>query len=164
MEQNILSASEALYGFCGWLTTRPERTIMSSSDNATPVAALIEEFCKANNLEKPRERWASNLVHPYFTPSKPDFGFDFAITALKNGKLVTRKEWVEKGIYLWLLPAAEVKKEWIKDPILLQVVGDRESLPCLGSIRLKTATGEVLTGWVASQTDMLATDWQLYQE
>ena len=29
----------------------------------------------------------------------------------------------------------------------------------LGSIRMRTATGGVLTGWLASQTDMLAEDW-----
>jgi len=86
-----------------------------------------------------------------------DFGA--AITHLKNGGKVAREGWNGKDMYLWLLPAAEVKKEWIKDPLLLEVVGDRESLPCLGSIRMKTATGEVLTGWLASQTDMLAEDW-----
>lgn len=29
----------------------------------------------------------------------------------------------------------------------------------LPSITMKTATGEILMGWLASQSDMLATDW-----
>ena len=66
-------------------------------------------------------------------------------------------------MYLWLLPAQNVKKEWVKDPILLDVFGDNDTLNCLGSIRMKTATGEVLTGWLASQTDMLSEDWGIIE-
>ena len=44
-------------------------------------------------------------------------------------------------------------------PRLIEAMGERETLPCLGSIRMFTATKEVLTGWLASQTDMLADDW-----
>jgi len=28
---------------------------------------------------------------------------------------------------------------------------------------MKTATGEVLTGWLASQTDMLSDDWMIVE-
>ena len=87
--------------------------------------------------------------------------FGDAIEALKQGKKVCRSGWNGKGMYLWLLPATDVKKEWVKDPLLLEAFGDRDVLPCLGSIRMFTATKEVLTGWLASQTDMLAEDWQI---
>lgn len=85
--------------------------------------------------------------------------FGTAIEALKAGKKVAREGWNGKGMFLWLLPTAIVKREWVKDARLLEVFGDRTELSCLGSIRMKTATGEVLTGWQASQTDMLAEDW-----
>lgn len=32
-----------------------------------------------------------------------------------------------------------------------------------GHIDMKTATGEMQPGWLASQTDMLATDWQVIE-
>jgi hypothetical protein len=35
--------------------------------------------------------------------------------------------------------------------------GSAEVLPC---ITMRTASGEVLVGWLASQTDLLATDWE----
>lgn len=89
--------------------------------------------------------------------------FGDAIAALKQGKKVARAGWNGKGMYLWLLPTTIVKKEWVKDPKLLEVFGERDELECLGSIRMKTATGEVLTGWLASQTDMLAEDWAIVQ-
>jgi hypothetical protein len=63
-----LTASEALYGFCGWLTSRAEKTVMSSTDDAGCVAGLVAEFCKANNLQNPRDGWDGNLVHPKETP------------------------------------------------------------------------------------------------
>lgn len=59
-----LSASEAVFGFAGWLTTRHTRTIMSATDNASGIAELCAEFCKANALEPPRDRWSDDLVHP----------------------------------------------------------------------------------------------------
>lgn len=93
----------------------------------------------------------------------PGLTFGEALEAMKKGKKVQRCGWNGKGMYLWLLPAAEVKREWIKDPILLDVCGDRETLPCLGAIRMKTATGEVLTGWLASQSDMLSEDWRIVE-
>lgn len=89
--------------------------------------------------------------------------FGLAIECLKKGKKVARQGWNGKGMYLWLLPATEVKKEWVKDPMLLSVFGNKDTLACLGSIRMLTATGEVLTGWLASQTDMLAEDWTIVE-
>ncbi len=59
-----LTASEALYGFCGWLTTRDEKTIMSASDDAAPIPVLIEKFCKFNELKEPRSNWHNMLTHP----------------------------------------------------------------------------------------------------
>ena len=59
-----MNASEALYGFAGWLTTRKEKTIMSSSDDAAPIAELIQRFIDENSLPEPREGWANNLIHP----------------------------------------------------------------------------------------------------
>lgn len=97
--------------------------------------------------------------------SRPIDGMTFgmAIEAMKRGKKVARAGWNGKGMYLWLLPKAEVKKEWCKDQRLIEVMGDGDTIQCLGSIRMRTATGEVLTGWLASQTDMLAEDWEVVE-
>lgn len=59
-----MTASETLYGFCAWLTTRKEKTIMSSSDDAAPIVELITTFCKENKLVEPRDGWELNLIHP----------------------------------------------------------------------------------------------------
>jgi hypothetical protein len=59
-----LSASEAIYGFVSWLTTRPKRVVMSSQDDAGSMVGLIVRFCEANHFAKPRTGWANTLIHP----------------------------------------------------------------------------------------------------
>lgn len=86
--------------------------------------------------------------------------FGDAIAALKEGKRVARQGWNGKGMYLWLLPAAAVKAEWCREPHLKEVAeANGGEIEALGSIRMLTADKKVLTGWLASQTDMLAEDW-----
>lgn len=88
--------------------------------------------------------------------------FGETIEALKHGKKVTRKGWNGKGMYLWLLPAATVKAEWCKDEVLKEIAENNGGeVECLGAIRMKTADNKILTGWVPSQTDMLAEDWEI---
>ncbi len=90
--------------------------------------------------------------------------FGQAIESLKAGGMVCRAGWNGKGMYLWLLPAAFVPVEWCKEPHLKQLAEENGGhLDCLGSIRMKTADGKVLTGWLASQTDMLAEDWMILE-
>lgn len=59
-----LTASEALFGFCGWLTTRKTETVMSSTSDASAISDLIKRFCETNKLDEPREFWADHLTHP----------------------------------------------------------------------------------------------------
>ncbi len=56
-----ISASEALFAFCSWLTSREEKTVMSSKDDAAGIADLIGEFCKKNKLNPPSENWDKNV-------------------------------------------------------------------------------------------------------
>lgn len=88
------------------------------------------------------------------------YTFGEALEALKRGKKVARKGWNGKGMYLWLKPAATIKAEWCKDPILKDIAeANGGEVEALGTICMKTADGKILTGWLASQTDMLLEDW-----
>jgi hypothetical protein len=90
--------------------------------------------------------------------------FGHAIEALKLGKRVARSGWNGKGMYLWLLPAATVKAEWCREAHLKAMAEAKGGeIECLGSIRMMTADQKVLTGWLASQTDILSEDWQVIE-
>ena len=94
--------------------------------------------------------------------------FGDAIAALKEGKKVARKGWNGRGMFLWLKPATEIKSEWCKDPALKELVdANGGTLQALGTICMYTtdSTGRkaILTGWLASQSDMLLEDWEIVE-
>ena len=88
--------------------------------------------------------------------------FGQAGESLKCGWKVARKGWYGNGMFLWLKPFAMVKSEWCKDP-MLKDIADRNGgeIEALGTICMKTADNKILTGWLASQTDILSCDWVL---
>lgn len=94
--------------------------------------------------------------------TKLDFGS--AIRFLKQGKRVAREGWNGKGMWLSLACCGtrEVEAENFWSPhnaeFARQNGGTAKVLPC---ITMKTATGEILMGWLASQTDMLSEDWMV---
>lgn len=96
-----------------------------------------------------------------------DFGA--AIKALKNGKKVARSGWNGKGMYLWLKPSTVVKSEWCRDEFLKSITDSNGGeILALGTICMYThdSTGRkaILTGWLASQSDMLSEDWYIIED
>lgn len=84
--------------------------------------------------------------------------FGKAIEALKNGKRVTRKGWNGKGMHLIL-----IKGKCVHNAIT-ECYGDgvSEHTPkVLDSIAMYTAQKTLAIGWLASQADMLAEDWEI---
>lgn len=64
MKLSELSGSEALFGFCGWLTTQDDKTVMSAKDDAAAIVPKISAFIDANKLKPPRDGWDKKLKHP----------------------------------------------------------------------------------------------------
>ncbi len=67
-----LLASEALYGFAAWLTSRDVPVTLSGHHEAGIAAELVNEFCKANNLPEPRENWTDFLAFPESRSAKSE--------------------------------------------------------------------------------------------
>lgn len=91
--------------------------------------------------------------------------FGDAIEELKKGNKVARRGWNGKGMFLWLKPATTVKAEWCHDPELRKLADKSGGeIQALGTICMYThdSTGRnaILTGWLASQSDMLLEDWE----
>lgn len=87
--------------------------------------------------------------------------FGQALEALKVGLRIARKGWNGKGMWLALSPGTvdlPADKFWAgpNGEYARAKGGKATVLPC---ITMKTADGEILMGWLASQTDMLAEDW-----
>ena len=92
--------------------------------------------------------------------------FGLALDALKLGKKVRRAGWNGKGMWLSLScdGTREVQAGNFWSPHNAQFArengGKATVLPC---ITMKTATGEILMGWLASQSDMLSEDWEIVE-
>lgn len=95
-----------------------------------------------------------------------DFGA--ALQCLKKGYKVARKGWNGKNMFLWLKPATTIKSDWCKDPMLKELADENGGeLEALGTICMYThdssGRNAVLTGWLASQSDMLLEDWYVVE-
>jgi len=95
--------------------------------------------------------------------------FGQALERLKNGDSVCRNGWNGKNMFIYLnhgntpvsLPLREDGQTPLIDgvPQSLFVLGDEGTVTRLPNINMKTATGSTVTGWLASQADLLAEDW-----
>lgn len=81
--------------------------------------------------------------------------FGQALEALKAGKQVMRNGWNGKNMFLYLIKGTDLQKmgygygEYPNEPTFEDTIG------------MRTAKNTIVVGWLASQTDMLASDWQI---
>lgn len=99
--------------------------------------------------------------------------FGEAVELLKAGKLVTRKGWNGKDMFLFSCPEdvlpdhvvtnaisipKQVKeyyaKKWLGRPI------SNNYVKVTSYICMKAADDSIVNGWLASQTDIIAEDWE----
>lgn len=85
--------------------------------------------------------------------------FGQAIEALKEGKRVARAGWNGKGMFLFLVSGSNFVVN--REP-LLSIMGEGTMVTYRPHIDMKDAEGKVVP-WLASQTDMLAEDWQIVE-
>jgi len=83
--------------------------------------------------------------------------FGEALTLLKNGKQVTRQGWNGKNMFLFLVPSSTFK---VNRPPLLGIYKEGTEINYHAHIDMRTAQGTIVP-WLASQTDVLAEDWQV---
>ena len=109
---------------------------------------------------------ASNLADDVWNVLHATEGLTFgqAVEAMKQGKKVARRGWNGKGMFLWLKPQVNIQADWCKDEKLKSLVeGNGGEILGLGTVCMYThdSTGRkaILTGWLASQSDMLYEDW-----
>lgn len=90
-----------------------------------------------------------------------NLNFGQAVEALKNGKMVARKGWNGKGMYLFLIGENGLKSQ-VARPYWTYTNGVNDNMPLLPFLAMKTADEKVVP-WLASQTDILAEDWTIVE-
>ncbi len=85
--------------------------------------------------------------------------FGEALAALKEGKRVARSGWNGKAMFLFLVNGSNFVVN--REP-LLSIMGEGARVTYRPHIDMRDAEGKVVP-WLASQTDVLADDWELVE-
>lgn len=68
-----LSASEAIYAFAGWLSSREEGVLVGAAHDCSPLAKAVEDFCQEKGLAEPRPGWhLAQTPEPECVRGKPN--------------------------------------------------------------------------------------------
>jgi len=165
--------------------TPAELTIFKAMEEVEKVGSDVRLTGAITKLNE-----AKNLVADFIDgieqPSKKAFHWNFgqAIEALKQGNNVSRAGWNGKGMFIFMRPADELSADFIVNKVksLPKSVKDYYSgkfhdpnnndapvdpenvmVKFTAYLCMKAADGTIVNGWLASQTDMLAEDWQLVE-
>ena len=99
--------------------------------------------------------WSPEDVFEKAYKASGEFSFGAAIELLKQGRKVARKGWNGKGMFLFLVPGSTFN---VNRPPLLGIYPEGTEIVYQPHIDMKTADDRVVP-WLASQSDMLDTDW-----
>ena len=85
--------------------------------------------------------------------------FGQAIEALKDNKKVCRSGWNGRGMWLILVAGSKGIRPVAGTPYSNAGITDKVDIE--PHVDMFTAQGNMQPGWLASQTDMLADDWEV---
>lgn len=101
-------------------------------------------------------------------PEGMDFGR--ALALLKGGFAMQRKGWNGRGMFIVLMPRLQLPPfntqgtERKVNDRTAKWIGEDKPLDCQPYIAMFTAQRQWQPGWLASQADMLAEDWMVYEK
>lgn len=102
------------------------------------------------------ESWSPKTVFEEAYRPTDGISFGLAIEAMRKGKKIARRGWNGKGMFLCL--ADDITFHTKADLSCVSHLNGDLTIP---AIVMKTANDQFCVGWLASQADMLANDWQV---
>lgn len=124
-------------------------------------------FCEFGTEDKNDRYVAINDLLVEEIDSENGMSFGAAIALMKKGKKVARKGWNGKGMWL-CVPLCDGPKEipatgiWGKSNAEY-AEKNGGTVKVVPYVTMKAADGTIVMGWLASQTDMLAEDWEIVE-
>ena len=82
--------------------------------------------------------------------------FSWALNEIKAGKLLKRTGWNGRDMYVYLVPGSTFS---VNRPPLSLIMERGTQIDYLSHIDMRSADGKYVP-WLASQTDILADDWE----
>lgn len=102
-----------------------------------------------------------------------DLSFGEALEVVKEGGLVKRNGWNGKNMFIFMRPGDSIDPAQIqqikslphayKTTLVGVTFQEGERIKFTSYLCMKAADNSVVNGWLASQTDMLACDWEVLE-
>jgi len=110
--------------------------------------------------------WSPAYVFDRAYQPQDALSFGHALVAMKAGHKVARAGWNGKGMWVALTPGSNFASVHAKDGHAAKHRANEMDeggtvIHLLAHIDMRAADGAMVVGWLASQTDMLADDWQI---
>lgn len=87
--------------------------------------------------------------------------FGQALEELKKGGKVTRSGWNGKDMFIYLVKGNTIPVSNLRNEAHEHLKDLRQEVDINPHIDMKAADGDIVVGWLASQTDMLSEDWEV---
>lgn len=117
-----------------------------ATETAT-ILQLIADKAESTSL-------AQRVIDSFETKTE-NMNFGEALEAAKNGGKIARRGWNGKGQYVFLIGGMELTEF---------VAKNKFGGFATGALAIKTSNDVIQVGWLASQTDILASDWYLLKK
>lgn len=105
------------------------------------------------------ESWSPKDVFEEAYRPTDCMSFGLAIEAAKKGAKITRRGWNGKGMFLYYVPEGRYPA---RTDVAKSIATEDGKVDYGAYIAMKTAQGNVVP-WLASQTDILADDWEVVE-
>jgi len=133
---------------------------LPSDEDGTDEGYLVEYVNSTTSNTEMYEgyvSWTPKVEFEDAYMSADGMSFGLAIDAMKQGFQVARRGWNGANMFIFLVPGSVFKVN--REP-LLGIFEEGHEVRYQGHIDMKTAQDTVVP-WLASQSDMLATDWRI---
>jgi len=143
---------------------------LPSDENGSDVGYLVE-YLDGGKSNHPDHNgyisWSPSEVFHKAYREVTGLSFGLAIEAAKKGMKIARKGWNGKNMFvvymspMFLPPFSDQTTNRKVNDRTAKWIGEDTPLNTLGYFAMFTADRKWLPGWLASQTDMLAEDWEI---
>lgn len=100
------------------------------------------------------------MTEELYESEKKDLTFSEALNYIKLGFRLRRSGWNGKGMFVFLVRGSTFI---VNRPPLLGIYPEGTEINYHAHVDMRTADGQIVP-WLCSQTDLLATDWELAED
>lgn len=146
--------------------------VLPADENGDDEGYLVE-YLESDNPNHPNHKryisWSPKEVFDKAYVEVKGLSFGMAIEAARLGMKITRNGWNGKGMWVVLMPALSLPPYSSQKPgarvndRTAKHIGPDTTLDSQPYFVMRTALGQWQPGWLASQADMLARDWEIVE-